>query len=261
MNLSRCSKLAVAAVVVLAFVAVPAAAVSISGDTPANVEAGQQQETTYEFTSLFENYEQWTLEAQTDLTQVTWKVVTYDNAGNQVNEETLTGQSMSYQFRAENGAVRAEVTVTGTTPSPSAWSWSYEPPQSITYAEFVQAQQGGASQTLQTFTTQPYTQQSQEARSAISAAEQAIRDAESAGAGVSGAKSDLEDAKEFYRGENFEQAISNAEEAESAANSAASSAQQTDMLLMVGAGVVVLLLIAGGVYWYLQQRETYDKLG
>ena len=33
------------------------------------------------------------------------------------------------------------------------------------------------------------------------------------------------------------------------------------MLLMIGAGVVVLLVLAGGVYWYLQQRDSYDKLG
>jgi hypothetical protein len=261
MNLSRCSKLAVAAVVVLAFAVVPAAAVSISGDTPASVEAGQQQETTYEFTNLFENYEQWTLEGETDLTEVTWQVVTYDNAGNQVNEVTLTGQAASYQFQAENGAVRAEVTLVGTAPSSNAWSWSYSPPQRITYAEFVQAQEGGASNTLETFNTRPYTQASQDARTAISDAEQAIEDARSSGASVGGAESDLEDAVSFYNGGQFEQAVSNAEDAESAANSAASSAQTTDLLIMVGAAVVVLLLLAGGVYWYLQQQDSHDKLG
>ncbi|MFB6269127.1 MAG: hypothetical protein ABEH83_04230 [Halobacterium sp.] len=261
MNLSRCSKFAVALVVLLAVAAVPAAAVSISGDAPSTVEAGQQQETTYEFTNLFENYEQWTLEASTDLTEVTWKIVTFDNAGNQVNEVTLTGQQASYQFKASSGAVRAEVTIVGTTPSPSAWSWSYDPPQTITYAEFVQAQQGGASNTLETYSTQPYTQQSQEARNAIRSAEDAIESAKSSGAGVSGAESDLQDAIEFYNGGNFEQAISNAEQAESTAKSAASSAQRTDLIIMVAAALVVLLLLAGGVYWYLQQRDSYDKLG
>lgn len=261
MNLSRYSNLAVALVVLLAVAAVPAAAVSISGDAPPTAEAGQQQETTYEFTNLFENYEQWTLEATTDLTEVTWQVVTYDNAGNQVSEETLTGQAASFQFDAGSGAVRAEVTVVGTTPSPNAWSWSYEPSQTLTYAEFVQAQEGGASNTLETYSTTPYTPSSQEARTAISDAEAAIEDARSSGAGVSGAESDLQDAIEFYDGGNFEQAVSNAEQAESAANNSASSAERTDLIIMVVAALVVLLLLAGGVYWYLQQRDTYDKLG
>jgi len=261
MNLNRCSKLAVALVVLLAVAAVPAAAVSIGVDAPDSVQSDEQQETTFTVTDPFENYEEWTLQASTDLTDVTWQVVTFDNAGNQIDEATLTGQSVSYDFAASSGAVRAEVTIVGTVPSSNAWSWSYNPAQTITYAEFVQAQSGGASNTLETYSTRPYTTASQDARTAISDAEAAISDAEGAGAGVSGAKSDLQDAIEFYNGGNFEQAVSNAEQAESAANSAASSAERTDLIIMVGAALVVLLLLAGGVYWYLQQRDSYDKLG
>lgn len=261
MNLSRCSKLAVALVVVLALAVAPAAAVSIDGNPPSAVESGEQQETTYEFTDLFENYEQWTLQVETELTDVTWQIVTYDNAGNQVDEATLTGQEASYQFDAADNVVRAEVTIVGTTPSENAWSWSYDPPQRITYAEFVQSQEGGASNTLETYSVRPYTADSQEARSAIEDAEAAIEDAQGSGAGVSGAESDLEDAIQFYNGGQFEQAASNAEDAESAANDAVSSAERTDLIIMVGAALVVLLLLGGGVYWYLQQRDSYDKLG
>lgn len=261
MNLSRYSKLAVALVVVLAFAVVPAAAVSVSGDTPASVESGQQQETTYEFTDLFDDYERWTLQMETGLTDVTWQVVTYDNAGNQVDESTLTGQEASYQLDAADNVVRAEVTLVGTTPSSNAWSWSYDPPQRITYAEFAQAQEGGASNALETYNTRPYTAESQQARTAIEDAETAVEDAQSSGAGAGGAESDLEDAIQFYNGGQFEQAISNAEDAESAANNAASSAQRTDLIIMVGAALVVLLLLGGGVYWYLQQQDSYDKLG
>ncbi|MCD2198722.1 hypothetical protein LPA44_02250 [Halobacterium sp. KA-4] len=261
MNLNRCSKLAVALVVLLAVAAVPAAAVSISGDAPGSVQAGAQQETTFTVADPFESYEEWTLQAETDLTDVTWQIVTFDNAGNQIDEATITGQSVSYDFAASSGAVRAEVTIVGTVPSSNAWSWSYDPAQTITYAEFVQAQPGGASNTLETYSTRPYTTASQEARTAISDAEAAIQQAENAGASVGGAKSDLQDAIEFYNGGNFEQAVSNAEQAESAANSAASSAERTDLIIMIGAALVVLLLLAGGVYWYLQQRDSYDKLG
>lgn len=261
MSLNRCSKLAVALVVLLAVAAVPAAAVSISGDAPGSVQSGEQRETTFTVTDPFENYEEWTLQASTDLTDVTWQVVTFDNAGNQIDEATLTGQSVSHDFAASSGAVRAEVSIVGTVPSSSAWSWSYDPAQTITYAEFVQAQPGGASNTLETYNARPYTTESQSARTAISEAEQAIDDAKSAGAAVGNAESDLQDAIEFYNGGNFDQAISNAEQAESTAKNAASSAQRMDLIIMVAAALVVLLLLAGGVYWYFQQRDSYDKLG
>lgn len=261
MNSSRCSKLAAALVVLLLAATVPAAAASISGDTPDSAQVGEQQTTTFTLTDPFEEYEEWTLDTSTELSEVTWTVTTFDNAGNQVNQETINGQEMSYDLKASSGAVRVEVKLVGTTPNVSTFDWSYDPPQTITYAEFVQAQPGGASDTLQTYETRPYTSSSQEARTAIADARSAIEDAKSADAGVSGAESDLQDAVEFYNGGNFEQATSNAEDAKSAAHSSASSAERTDLLIKVGAGIVVVLVLLGGVYWYLQQRESHDKLG
>jgi hypothetical protein len=261
MNSSRCSKLAAALVVLLLVATVPAAAVSISGDAPDSAEVGEQQTTTFTLTDPFEDYEEWTLQATTELQDVTWRVTTFDNAGNQVAQETMTGQEMSYHLQASNGAVRVEVKLVGTTPATSTFDWSFDPPQQFTYAEFVETQEGGASNTLTTYETRPYTSASQEARTAISDAQDAIEDAKDAGAGVSEAESDLEDAIEFYNGGNFDQATSNAEDAQAAAESAASSAQQTDLLIKVGAGVVVVLALLGGVYWYLQQQDSHDKLG
>ena len=263
MNSSRYSELGavLAVVVLLAVAAVPVAAVSVDGDAPGTAQVGEQQSTTFEVTEPFSDYEEWTLRAQTDLTEVTWQVTTFDNAGNQVNEETLTGQEMAYQLQASSGVTRVEVSLEGTVPSTSAFDWSYEPAQTVTYAEFEQAQEGGSSSVLSTFDTQPYTAESEEARTAIDAAGDAIDSAQSGGASVSGAEGDFEDAVEFYNTGNFEQAVSNAEEAESAANSAASSAEQTQLLLYGGVAVVLLLVVAGIGYWYLQQRDTYDKLG
>ena len=263
MNSSRYSELGVvlAVVVLLAVAAVPVAAVSVDGDAPSTAQVGEQQSTTFEVTEPFSDYEEWTLRAQTDLTEVTWQVTTFDNAGNQVNEETATGQELTYQLQASSGVTRVEVRLEGTTPQTSAFDWSYDPAQTVTYAEFQQTQEGGSSTVLSTFDTRPYTSESQEARDAISAAEDAISNAQSQGAGVSGAEGDFEDAVEFYNTGNFEQAGSNAAEAESAANSAVNSAEQTQLLLYAGVGLVLVLLVAGGAYWYLQQRDTYDKLG
>lgn len=261
MNSSRCSKLAAVLVVLLVAATVPAAAVSISGDAPESAEVGEQQTTTFTMTDPFEEYEEWTLQASTELSEVTWTVTTFDNAGNQVDQETLNGQQMSYDLNADTGVVRVEVKLVGTTPSTSTFDWTYDPPQRFTYADFVQAQEGGASNTLATYDTRPYTSASQEARTAITDAEQAIEDARNAGADVGDAESDLEDAKRFYNNGDFESATSNAEDATNAADSAASSARQTDLMIKVGAGIVVLLVLLGGVYWYLQQRESHDKLG
>jgi hypothetical protein len=264
MNSSRYSELGavLAVAVLLAVAAVPAAAVTIEGDAPTTAQVGEQQQTTFTITDPFSEYEEWTLRAETDLTEVTWQVTTFDNAGNQVNEETLTGQTMEYQLAASSGVVRAEVRLVGTTPQATAFDWSYEPPQQITYAEFIETQQGGSSEVLETMNTRPYTDASQEARDAIAAAQQAVDDAQGSGAGVSGAQSDVDDAVEFFNSGQFDSAVENAEEAEQTANNAASSAQQTDTLLMIGAGVVVLALLGGGIYWYLQQRDSgYDKLG
>ena len=258
MNSSRCSKLAAAVLVLLLAAAVPAGAVSVSGDAPGTAKVSETQTTKFTIQEPFSEYEEWTLRLQTELTDVTWRVTTYDNADNQVNEKTLTGQSVEYHLQASSGVTRVEVKLVGTTPNVN--NWSYKPAQQFTYAKFVQTQQGGASSVEKTFETRPYTTESQNARTAIQAAQDAI-DKASGGADVSGAKSDLQDAVEFYNSGNFQQAIQNANEAREAANAAASSAQQTDLLMMVGAGLVVLLVVLGGVYWYLQQRDTYDKLG
>ncbi|WP_336036263.1 hypothetical protein [Halobacterium yunchengense] len=260
MNSSRCSELAVAAVVVLAFAVAPAAAVSVSGDTPPSVEVGSDQDVTYEVTDLYTDYDQWTLRGETELTDVSWTVTLYDQTGAQIDRQTYNGQTFEQPVDAENDVSTVEVRLEGTVPGVE--SYSYDPAQTTTVASFAQVQEGGTSTTLETYDdVRPYTQDSQSARTAISDAEDAVESAKSAGAGVSDAESDLEDAIEFYNSGNFEQAISNAEEAESTANSAASSAERTDLIVMVGAAVVVLLLLAGGVYWYLQQRDTHDKLG
>ncbi|MGB9964786.1 hypothetical protein [Halobacterium hubeiense] len=259
MNLNRCSKLAVALVVVLATAAVPAAAVSVSGDTPDSVEVDASQNLTYEVTDLYTDYDQWTLQGQTELTGVSWTVTLYDQTGAQIDRLTYNGQSFEQSIEASEDVNSVTVRLEGTVPAVE--SYSYDPAQSMTLASFAQVQEGGTSTTLTSYETRPYTQASDEARTAIGDAEDAIENAQNQGASVSGAEGDLEDAIEFYNSGNFEQAVSNAEEAESAANSAASSAERTDLIIMVGAALVVLLLIAGGVYWYLQQRDTYDKLG
>ncbi|MFB6081343.1 MAG: hypothetical protein ABEJ67_00845 [Halanaeroarchaeum sp.] len=259
MNWSRSSKLALALVLVVLATAVPAAAVSVSGDAPDTVKVGTQTSTTFTITEPFDEYEQWTLRGHTELTQVNWQVTTYDNADNQVEEQTFTGQSFSYQLSADSGVVRVEVKLVGT-PAPVE-DWSYDPPQEIEYVTFQQAQEGGATDNLTSMMARPYTEDSQAARTAIDEAKAVIERARSAGITVEGAASDLQDAIEFFNNGNFEQARENAEEARTKARNALQSQQTTNLLLLVAGVVVVLVLVAAGIWWYLNQRETYDRLG
>jgi hypothetical protein len=258
MNSSRCSKLAAAIVVVVLAAAVPAGAVTVQGDEPSTVEVSESQTLTYDVEDLYSDYNEWTLHGETQLTDVSWTVTLYDQTDAQITRETYNGQSFDQPISSENNVDRVEVRLEGTVPPVE--SYSYEPPQSTTLASFTQVQEGGTSSELESFGARPYTADSQEARNAISDAEDAIGNAEGA-ADVSDAEGDLQDAIEFYNSGNFEQAIENANEAEESANAAASSAEQTDFLVMAGAGVVVMLVLVGVVYWYLQQRDSYDKLG
>ncbi len=261
MNSSRYSNLLLALVVLAAAVAVPAAAVSVSSENvPDTVQVSEKQPTaTYEITEPFSEYEQWTLVGETEMTQVNWQVTTYNNAGNQIDEQTFTGQSFEYDLRAQDGVVRVEVRVVATTPQVS--NWTYDPPQTMTFAEFKQTQAGGASTVLQTDDVRPYTEESQSAREAIEAAESAIDAAESAGANPQEATDLLENAISAFDNGNFENAESLANQAQNSAESAQQSKEQTSTLLLVGGGMIVLLVLVGVGYWYINQRDTYDKLG
>jgi len=260
MNSSRFSNIATALVLVLLVAAVPAAAVSVSGNSvPASVQVGQQQDVTYAVDDLYSDYDAWTLSGQTELTQVTWTVTTYDQTNAKIEQQQYNGQSFQQPVAASDDVAKVTVRLQGTTPE---WSnWTYDPAQQLTLASFAQTQEGGANETIQTSDARPYTTESQQARSAIDAAKTSIADASASGASTQEAQSLLENAVSAYENGNFGNAESLASQAQNKAAGAAQSKQQTNLLLMIAGGVILLLLVAGGVYWYLQQRQTYDRLG
>lgn len=260
MNWNHCSRAALLAALLVLASAAPVAAVSVSADdAPTTAEVGSSVDVTFTFTELYTDYDTWTLQGQSDLSQVTWTVTTYDQTGAKIDQQNYNNQSFGHQISAANDVNEVTVRLQATVPEVS--NWSYASPQEFRLAAFTQAQEGGASTMLKSYDVRPYTQASQDARTAIENAQTAIDDAQATGADVSNANSDLQDAIEFYNTGNFEQAVQNANEAAEKANAAAASSQQTDLLIKVGIGVVVLLIIGGGIYWYLQQRTTYDKLG
>jgi hypothetical protein len=267
MNSNRYSKLtALLLVLAVALAAVsPAAAVaSVEADgVPGEAAVGEEVTVTYTLNELYsgDTPRQWTLQGETNLTNATWTVTAYDNAGDQVGQsQSYGGESFQQQVDADSDVAELEVTVTGTVPEVS--EWSYDPEERFLVTEFTEVRDGGGTTNIDSFDAHHYTADSKEARQTIADAEAAIADAESGGADVSEAENTLENAVNFYENGDFENAISNAEDARSEAEDSESSAQTRSMLLYGGVGLVALLALGGGGYLlYQRQQDDYDKLG
>lgn len=237
----------------------PAAALSVSAsDAPSEAKVGEDVQTTFTIEKPFSEYETWTLNGETNLTDVTWTVKLYDQGGDKLDQQSYDGASFDHELD-QSDAFEVEVVVEGTVPEVE--SFSYDPAQQSLLTELNQVREGGSSESLNSWQFRPYTEDSNEARDTIESAEQAIEDADESGADVSEARNTLENAISAFDHGNFENAVNLAEEAENSANSSEESSQQTQMLLYGGIGLVVLVLVVGAVFWYRSQQDDYDKLG
>lgn len=234
----------VCALVTSLFVGPAAAVKSSTGDLPEEAEVGTDVEATFEFTQLFDEFEQWTLQGETELQSVTWTVRQYDQAGNQVSQTSADGQQLSAQVDIEDGTSRIEVRVTGT--APPIENYSYDPPQRFVFANFTQARSGGTAQPIDGYQVHHYTAESKEARNAIDSASEAVN-ASSSDEG----EAFLQSAISSYENENFQNAKESAKNAEDAASQ--------DRLLMMGAigvvALIVLVVLVGGGYRYYKSRQ------
>lgn len=250
MNLSRCSRALVAALLLVSVVAGTVAAVNDEAEgVPSDARVGSEVTATYTFTDLYSDYESWTLHGETNLTDVTWTVRELDQAGNQVDQNSYDGASFDEDVSLDSDTATVEVKVTGTVPAVE--NFTYDPPQRFRFASFAQTRQGGASEQITEDRVHHYTNESKQAREAIDEAAAAVE-----GSGSGDAQNALNNAIAAYDKSNFELARDLASEAENKA----SQSKQTQMLLFGGLGVVALALVVGGVYYWRQQRDTYDKL-
>ncbi|MFC4550180.1 MULTISPECIES: hypothetical protein [Halorussus] len=262
MNSNHCSKLLtlLLAVALVASAVAPAAAVSAeASDAPEKKRVGEEVKSTFTLTELYTDYEQWTLNGRTNLSEVTWTVRMYDQAGNKVNQKSYDGQSFNKSVNVENDVAEVRVTLEGTVAEVEDFSYDTAKQQTL-LAEFNQVRKGGNSQSIDSWQFRPYTDESAAARQAIADAEDAIDEAESAGASVSEAKNTLDSAVSAFDHENFANAEKLAGDAKKTADSAQKSNQQTQMLLYGGAGLLALVVVVGGVLWYRSQQDSYDKL-
>ncbi|MFB6101898.1 MAG: hypothetical protein ABEJ73_04970 [Haloplanus sp.] len=262
-NSSRSSKVVLATIVVLLAATVPAAAVSVTGeDVPEKAQVGTQVSATITLEELYRNpqSEQWQLSGQTELTDVSWTVVFYDQTGSQVGITEPTGQSFSgVSIAASEDISEVEVRITGTVPEVK--SYSYDPPQKFLLMELTRGQSGGASNTIDSWQTHHYTQRSASARDAIDQAGTAIDQAESSGATPTDAKANYEDAVAAYNDGSFDVAANLANRAADQANQAQQSQQTRQMIIYAGAGLLALAVVVGGVFWWRSQQGPEDPLG
>lgn len=268
MSLNRYSKLTALLLVIavaLATVAPAAAVASASAEgVPGESEVGSDVSATYTLTDLYagDTPRQWTLQGDTELTNASWSITAYDNAGDQVGDtQSYGGDSFEHPVEADADVAEIEVTVTGTAPEIEAWS--YDPEERYLVTEFTEVRDGGGESAIDSWEAHHYTADSQNARQAINAAESAIADADDNGADVADAQNTLDNAIGFYENGDFERAVENAEDAQSGAEDAQSSAEQRNLLLYGGLGLVGLLVVVGlGFLIYRsQQGDDYDKLG
>ena len=261
-NWSRCSRLLLA-VLLVASLSGAAVAVSVGDESvPSDAEVGTQVSGSVTLTQLYQNpqLESWELNGTTDLEQVTWTVVFYDQTGSKIDQQSVSGQNLSgVAVGTDDGVDEVEVRITGTVPEIE--NYSYDPAQTFLFAELVQTREGGASSSVESWQVDHYTADSREARQALDEAKTAIDEADAAGANVGEAETTFNQAVNAYEDESFDLAVELANEAEGQADSSAKSSQTTRTLLDAGAAVVVLALLVGGFLYWRSTQESYDRLG
>ena len=234
-----------------AVLAGPAAAVDSSPrDVAEESEVGTDYEATYELTDLFTDFEQWTLVGETDLESVTWTVTQYDQAGNQVAQDSFDGQEFQQGVDIETGVSRIEVRVTGTTPGFE--TPTYDPPQRFTGASFTLNREGGTQQDIEAYEVHHYTQESRSTRETLDRATETVEES-----GDDQSRETLDSAISSYNVGNYDNANQLANRAE---DEAESSQRTRTLLLYGGAAVVIGLLLGGGYYLYQSRKQGPSRL-
>lgn len=272
MNSTRYSKLvAWGFVAMLALsVAVPVAAVSVeTKSVPSEAQVGSTYSANVTFTDLYSDNQEWQLNATTELeNDPLWTLELIDVNG-ETTTVTRTGQNVTFSDTTISSPVsKVRVTVEGEVPAVANYSYADEETftaMAVSQMPVTSDGSTGAASSIETFSTHHYTNESKTARDAIDEAAAAIAEAEEAGADTTAAEDSFDDAKAFYRNDDFQKAISNAEEATQQAEDAMSSkesSEQTTQLVIYGViALVVIGLIGGGYYWYKQNQQDTSRLG
>lgn len=267
MNWNRYSELTTLLIVgalLFATVGLAGAVTVTTENVPEQAEVGSEVSASVEIDDLYDDYNEWEIEGETELENVTWTITYYDG-GTQIDEHQIDGQEIrqgGIDRSLDEEPRQVEVSLTGEVPEVE--EYRYDPGQEFVTMELTQVRsEDGATEAIGSWSTHHYTDESDEARKAIDDASAAVEDARDAGADIDRAESDLQNAIGFYEEGNFENAIDNAEQARSEAEDAKSSSEQRELLVYGGIGLVGVLVVGGlGFLLYKrQQQDDYDKLG
>ncbi len=227
----------------------------VEGDVPESAMQGDEVTATFTLnqTALYDRYNEWTLRGETELTNVTWTVVGESVDGNINVDETYPkqgndGTSFEHSIDSEQAVAQIEVTVRGTVPVVT--EFNYSPAQTLMIADFTQVR-GSNTRPLGTFTTRPYTNESDVARNTIERAQEAVN-----GSNNADARDTLGDAISFYNGGQFDEAIDAAERAENTAKQSRQQSQFVQTALYAIVALVGIGGIAGGVWWYRKNQRA-----
>ncbi|ESP88432.1 hypothetical protein K933_08232 [Candidatus Halobonum tyrrellensis G22] len=249
-----------AALALLLAAVAPAAAVSVTGtDAPDGAEVGSQVTATVTLSELYRNpsLNEWQLAGSTDLTDVTWTVMWYDQTGARVDQQSYDGGNFSgATVTTESDHAEVRVRVSGTVPQ--VGSYTYEPQPSFTLLSLRQARSGGASNDVVALNATHYTPASREARQALDSAAATIEEA----GNPTEAQGTFDSAVSAYNSGNFDNAVTLADRAADEA-AAVQRTQRRNQLLLYGAGAVVALaaVVGGGFLLWRSRQDSYDKLG
>jgi cobalamin biosynthesis Mg chelatase CobN len=246
--------LALLGVVLLGAVGTAAALTISASDVPDEAEVGSEVESRFTIDDAFTENSEYTLVLETEMRNVSWVVEKYDQ-NDRVDGARYSGGGQNFEQQVTSNPTGDEIRIQVRGDVPSIEEYQYENRENFTVVA-IKARTGDNTQTLETYSVYHFTEESKNARDAISSAEGAI---ETAG-GNQQAERSLQQAISAYENGNFENAISNAEDAERAANQAQQSQQTTQMLLFGGLGVVLLAVVVGGVWYWRNQQDDYDKL-
>lgn len=242
------------AVLVFAFATVGVVtAASVSADTPAEAQVGEEITVSATISDVYETSEEWTLNGTTELQNVTgWEVTKVTPSGDENTTRFGGSTTFDVPITGEENLNHVEVSITGTVPPIE--QFSYDPPQSFAAADFNRVE-GNNVNDIETITVHHYTAESSDTRDAIDEADAAVNDTSS-----DEAQSDLSGAISSFENGNFPNAKNLSESALDAAESAKQSAQTTQLVLYGVGALVVIALIGGGIYYWRSQQDDYDKL-
>lgn len=261
MNSTHYFRATVALLCVVGLVAVAGTAgaftVSPEGTVPNETAVGSEVSVTYVIEDPYDGPpNEYTIEGETELENVSWTVEVFDQ-GDSVDQTTYGDQSFSQPMDRDGDQNGDEVRITLEGTVPPVENYTYEPRENYSLIKLARVT-GSNENEFRNDSAHHYTEQSREARQAIDDAGTAIDEA----GGDSEAENLRTSAISAYENDNFENAISLANQARNTAEEAQQSQQTTQTLLYAaGAVVLVLLLGGGGYYAYNQsQADDYSKL-